>query len=103
MYIYICTYLNMHVHTYIYTYMYMHKLVYVCIYIHTYLRDLPQAFGVSNQNSKRCGRMRAFQNGSARTCSDADAAHLRKAPGVMQMRQTREMQMSNSEDACIRN
>ena len=43
----------------------------------------------------------AFQNGSARTRSDADAAHMRKASGIMQMRQTRQMQID--EDACIRN
>jgi len=43
----------------------------------------------------------AFQNGSARTRSDADAAHMRKAPGIMQMRQTTQMQID--EDACIRN
>jgi len=43
----------------------------------------------------------AFQNGSARTRSDADAAHMRKASGIMQMRQTRRMQIN--EDACIRN
>jgi len=45
-----------------------------------------------------CG---AFQNGSARTRSDADVAHMRKASGIMQMRQTRQMQID--EDACIRN
>jgi len=45
--------------------------------------------------------LRAFQKGSARTRSDTDAAHMRKAPGVMQMRQTRQMQID--EDACIRN
>jgi len=33
----------------------------------------------------------AFQNGSARTRSDADAAHMGKASGIMQMRQTRRM------------
>ena len=47
------------------------------------------------------GDRRAFQNGSARTRSDADAVHMRKAPGIMQMRQTRQMQID--EDACIRN
>ena len=35
-----------------------------------------------------------------RTRSDADAAHMRKVPGVMQMRQTRQMHID--EDACIR-
>jgi len=43
----------------------------------------------------------AFQNGSARTRSDADAAHMRKASGIMQMRQTRQMQID--EDAGITN
>jgi len=43
----------------------------------------------------------AFQKGSARTRSDADAVHMRKAWGIMQMRQTRQMQID--EDACIRN
>jgi len=38
--------------------------------------------------------------GFAWTRSDADAAHMRKASGVMQMRQTRQMQMD--EDTCIR-
>ena len=47
------------------------------------------------------GRSRAFQNGSARTRSDTDAAHMRKAPGVTQMRQT--MQMQIDENAFIRN
>jgi len=42
-----------------------------------------------------------FQNGSARTRSDADAAHMRKAPDIIQMRQTTQMQID--EDACIRN
>ena len=42
----------------------------------------------------------AFQNDSARTRSDTDAAHMRKASGIMQMRQTRQMQID--EDACIR-
>jgi len=55
-----------------------------------------------NENTFRpFGRSRAFQNGSARTRSDTDAAHMRKAPGVMQMRQMRQMQID--EDACIRN
>jgi len=43
----------------------------------------------------------SFQNSKARTRSDADAAHRRKASGVMQMRQTRQMQID--EDANIRN
>ena len=47
------------------------------------------------------GRSRAFQNGSANTRSESDAAHMRKAPGVVQMRQTRQMQID--ENACIRN
>jgi len=48
-------------------------------------------------------RSRASQNGSVMTRSDtdSDAAHMRKAPGVMQMRQTRQMQ--SDEDACIKN
>ena len=45
--------------------------------------------------------MGAFQNGSAWTRSDADAAHMRKASGVMQVCQTRQMQVNK--DACIRN
>jgi len=36
-----------------------------------------------------------------RSDTDSDAAHMRKAPGVMQMRQTRQMQ--SDEDACIKN
>ena len=47
------------------------------------------------------GGLRAFQNGFATTRSDADAAHMRKASGIMQMRQTRQIQID--EDACIRN
>ena len=47
------------------------------------------------------GGSRVLQNGSARTRADADATHMKKAPGVMQMRQTRQMQVD--EDACIRN
>ena len=39
--------------------------------------------------------------GYVRTRSDADTAQMRKAPGVMQMRQTRQTQMD--EDACTRN
>ena len=39
----------------------------------------------------------AFQRGSARTRSDADAAHMRTASGIKQMRQTRQMQID--EDA----
>jgi len=54
-----------------------------------------------NQRELLSGDRGAFQNGSARTRSDADAAHMRKAPGIMQMRQTRQMQID--EDACIRN
>ena len=51
---------------------------------------------------RRANRDRgAFQNGSTGTRSDADAAHMRKASGIMQMRQTRQMQID--EDACIRN
>jgi len=45
--------------------------------------------------------MGAFRNGSAWTRSDADAAHMRKASGVIQMRQMRQMQINK--DACIRN
>jgi len=47
------------------------------------------------------GNRGAFQNGSARTRSDADAAHMRKASGIMQMHQTRQLQIN--EDACISN
>ena len=43
----------------------------------------------------------AFQDGSARTRSDAAAAHMREASGIMQVRQTRQIQID--EDACIRN
>jgi len=55
---------------------------------------------IANSNSPS-GRSRAFQIGFARTRSDTDAAHMRKAPVVMQMRQTGQMQID--EDACIRN
>jgi len=48
-----------------------------------------------------CGRLRAFQNGSARTCWDTDAARMGKAPSILQMHQTRQIQIN--EDACIRN
>jgi len=54
-----------------------------------------------NQRELLSGDRGAFQNGSARTRSDADAAHMRKASGIMQMRQTRQMQID--EDARIRN
>jgi hypothetical protein len=54
-----------------------------------------------HQRELLSGDRGAFQNGSARTRSDADAAHMRKASGIMQMRQTRQMQID--EDACIRN
>ena len=60
--------------------------------------------GVSNVSWERIllsGDRGAFQNGSARTRSDADAAHMRKASGVIQMRQTTQMQID--EDARIRN
>jgi len=58
--------------------------------------------GATNVSARSSfGRSQAFQNVSARTRSDTDAAHMRKAPGVMQMRQTRQMQVD--EDACIRN
>ena len=53
------------------------------------------------QREPLSGDRELFQNGSARTRSDADAALMRKAQGVMQMRQTRQMQID--EDACIRN
>ena len=54
-----------------------------------------------HQRKVLAGDRGAFQNGSTRTRSDADAAHMRKASGIMQMRQTRQMQID--EDACIRN
>jgi len=54
-----------------------------------------------NQRELFSGDRRAFQNASARTCSDAHATHMRKASGIMQMRQKRQMQFD--EDACIRN
>ena len=56
---------------------------------------------MSYQRELLSGDCGAFQNGSARTRSDADAAHMRKTSGIMQMRQTRQMQID--EDACIRN
>jgi len=65
---------------------------------------LKSCMGIINCFLKRellSGGSGAFQNGSARTRSDADAAHMRKASGIMQMRQTRQMQID--EDACIRN
>jgi len=120
MYMYICinihtyTYTHIHVHiymyifkyacAYIYIYIYVHAQVSICVYIYTHISSRsPSSFRGFQPKLETLREMWAFQNGSARTCSDADAAHLRKAPGVMQMRQTREMQMSNSEDACIRN
>jgi len=54
---------------------------------------------VTSENPFR--EMGAFQNGSAWTRSDADVAHMRKASGVIQMRQTRQMQINK--DACVRN
>ena len=54
---------------------------------------------VTSENPFR--EMGAFQNGSAWIRSDADAAHMRKASSVIQMRQTRQMQMNK--DACIGN
>jgi len=55
----------------------------------------------SSKQELLSGDRGAFQNGSARTRSDADTARMRKASGIMQMRQTRQMQID--EDACIRN
>ena len=63
---------------------------------HDVLRSLER-----HQRELLSGDRGAFQNGSARTRSDADAAHMSKASGIMQMRQTRQMQID--EDACIRN
>ena len=60
-----------------------------------------QRKGLITSGKLLSGDRGAFQNGSARTRSDADAAHMRKASGIMQMRQTRQMQID--EDACIRN
>jgi len=60
---------------------------------------LPRITKESSENPFR--EIATYQNGSARTRSDADAAHMRKAPGVMHMRQKRQMQID--EDACIRN
>jgi len=54
---------------------------------------------ITSENPFR--EMGAFQNGSAWIRSDADAAHMRKASSVIQMRQTRQMQMNK--DACIGN
>ena len=56
---------------------------------------------LGTQRELLSGDRGAFQNGCARTRSDADAAHMRKASGIMQMPQTRQMQID--EDACIRN
>ena len=46
-------------------------------------RELENA---AHKEKAREWRSRAFQNGSAKTRSDADAAHMRKASGIMQMR-----------------
>jgi len=54
-----------------------------------------------NQRKLLSGDHGAFQNASARTRADANAAHMRKAPGIMQMRHTTQMQID--QDACIRN
>ena len=54
-----------------------------------------------HQRKLLSGDRGALRNGSARTRSDADAAHMTKASGIMQMRQTRQMQID--EDACLRN
>ena len=42
-----------------------------------------------------------FQNSSVWTRSDADTTHMSKALGIIQMRQTRSIQIE--EDACIQN
>jgi len=79
---------------YIYTYTYMSTpcmnniYIYINIFICIYRETLP-------------GDRELFWIGSARTRWDADAAHMRKAPGVMQMRQTRQMLIDG--DAWIRN
>jgi len=67
-------------------------------WLHSFLSPWVHIY-ISSENPFR--EMGAFQNGSAWTRSDTDAAHMRKASGVIQVRQTRQMQVNK--DACIRN
>ena len=104
------TYIYINIHIYIYTHIYhihtyIHIYIYVYIYIHINIYislSIYICISISIYQRKLLpGDRGAFQNGSWRTRSDADAAHMRKASGIMQMRQTRQMQID--EDACIRN
>jgi len=56
---------------------------------------------ITSENPFR--EMEAFQNGSVWRRSDADAAHMRKASGVIQMRQTMQIPWQINKNACIRN
>jgi len=74
--------------------------MYVCVHVCVCMR-VCVCESVCDKRELLSGDHGAFQNGSARMCLDADATHMRKASGIMQMRQTRQMQID--EDACIRN
>jgi len=74
--------------------------MYVCVHVCVCMR-VCVCESVCDKRELLSGHHGAFQNGSARMHSDADATHMRKASGIMQMRQTRQMQID--EDACIRN
>jgi len=67
-------------------------------WLHSFLSPRVNIYITSENPLREIG---VFQNGSAWTRSDADATHLRKASGVIQMRQTRQMQINT--DAWIRN
>jgi len=67
-------------------------------WLHSFLSPRVHIYFTSEKPFREMG---AFQNDSAWTRPDADAAHMRKASGVIQMRQTRQMQINK--DACIRN
>jgi len=82
-----CTY-ALCIYTYVSTPCMNNVYIYIHIFICIYRKTLP-------------GDRELFWIESARTRSDADAVHMRKVPGIMQMRQTRQMLMD--EDACIRN
>jgi len=66
--------------------------------LHSFLSPRVHIY-ITSENPFR--EMGAFQNGSTWTRSDTHAAHMRNASGVIQIRQTRQMQMNK--DACIRN
>jgi len=67
-------------------------------WLHSFLSPRVHIY-ITSENPFR--DLKVFQNGSAWTRSDADAAHMRKASGIIQIYQTRQMQINKN--ACIRN